>query len=67
MQSWVDEHPKGTSIQVHYDPAKHAKVVLADTDMPLGDAETPANVRLLGIFAAISAPILAIGLIARRR
>jgi hypothetical protein len=67
MQSWVDQHPKGTSIQVHYDPAKHANVVLVDADMPLGDATTPGNLRILGIFAAVSAPILAVGLIVRRR
>lgn len=67
MQSWVDDHPEGTSIQVHYDPAAHAKVVLVDADMPLGDATTPGNVRILGILTAISAPILAFGLIVRRR
>jgi hypothetical protein len=43
MQSWVDEHTEGTSILVHYDPVKHAKVVLVDTDMPLGDAKHPAT------------------------
>jgi hypothetical protein len=67
MQSWVDEHPKGKPIQVHYDPAKHAKVVLADSDMPLGNASTPGNLRVLGVFAAISVLFLAVGLIARRR
>jgi hypothetical protein len=67
MQSWVDGHPAGTSIQVHYDPANHAKVVLVDADMPLGDARTPGNLRVLGIFTAISAPVLALGLIVRRR
>ena len=67
MQSWVDHHPKGTSIHVRYDSANHAKVVLVDADMPLGDATTPGNLRLLGIFTAISAPILALGLIVRKR
>jgi len=67
MQSWVDNHPQGTSIQVHYDLAKAAKVVLVNADMPLGDARTPGNLRILGIFSAISAPILALGLIVRRR
>lgn len=66
MQSWVDAHPAGTSIPVHYDPAQHATAVLIDVGMPLGDARTPGNLRATGLFAAISAAILALGLILRR-
>lgn len=28
MQDWVDAHPQGTPIPVHYDPANHKKAVL---------------------------------------
>ncbi len=52
LQEWVDAHPEGTPIAVHYDPANHSKAVLVATDMPLGGPRTPGNLRLLGIAAA---------------
>ena len=60
MQEWVDAHPQGTPIAVHYDPANHKKAVLVTTDMPLGGPRTPDNLRLLGAFAGSSALLLAI-------
>ncbi len=51
MEDWVDEHPPGTSVAVHYDPANHKKAVLVVTDMPLGGPRTPDNLRLLGVAA----------------
>jgi hypothetical protein len=48
LQEWVDAHPEGTPILVHYDPANHSKAVLVATDMPLGGPRTPGNVKLLG-------------------
>jgi hypothetical protein len=60
MQEWVDEHPPGTPIAVHYDPANHKKAVLLATDMPLGGRRTPANLRLMGFFAGSCVLLLAI-------
>ena len=44
LEDWVAEHPVGTPIVVHYDPAHHAKAVLVATDMPRGGPRTPNNV-----------------------
>ena len=65
LQSWVDAHPRGKPIAVHYDPANHRKAVLVATDMPLGGPRSPANLRLLGILAAASVVLLTIARIAR--
>jgi hypothetical protein len=60
MQDWVDQHPPGTLIAVHYDPANHNKAVLVATDMPLGGPSTPENLKLLGLTAGSCALLLAI-------
>jgi hypothetical protein len=65
LQVWVDEHPEGTPITVHYDPANHKKIVLVTTDMPRGGPRTPSNLKLLGFFAMSCAALLAIARIAR--
>lgn len=52
LQEWVDAHPEGTPMTVHYDPASHGKAALVVTDMPSGGPRTPDNLRLLGIAAA---------------
>jgi len=57
LQGWVDEHPEGTPITVHYDPANHKKAVLVTTDMPLGGPQTPGNLKLLE-FSAVSCLVL---------
>lgn len=49
LQDWVDAHPEGTPVSVHYDPANHGKAVLVETDMPLGGPRTPNNLRVLAI------------------
>jgi len=58
MQVWVDEHPQGTLISVHYDPANPRRAGLVETDMPLGGPHTPSNLKLLGIFAISSVVLL---------
>jgi len=65
MQEWVDEHPPGTPIAVHYDPANHKKATLVATDMPLGGLRTPGNLKLLGVAAGSCALLLAIARITR--
>jgi hypothetical protein len=65
MQEWVDNHPPGTPITVHYDPTNHAKAVLGATDMPLGGLRTPNNLTLLGYAAGGCALLLAIAKITR--
>jgi len=67
LQEWVDEHPEGTEIVVHYDPANHKKAVLVTTDMPLGGPRTPSNLKLLEFCAVSSVVLLAIARIARAR
>jgi len=66
-QEWVDQHPEGTPIEVHYDPANHSKAVLVATDMPSGGPRTQANLKLLGFFAASCALLLTLARIARPR
>lgn len=67
MQEWVDEHPEGIEIEVHYDPANHKEAALVTTDMPLGGPRTPSNLKLLGFFAVSSVVLLTIARIARPR
>jgi|SRR5580704_3283644 hypothetical protein len=67
MQEWVDRHPEGTPMVVHYDPANRSKAVLVVTDMPLAGAQTSNNLKLLGFFAALSVVLLTIARIARPR
>jgi hypothetical protein len=67
LQEWVDEHPEGTPITVHYDPANHKKAVLVTTDMPLAGPRTPGNLKLLGFCAVSCAVLVTIVRIARPR
>jgi len=60
MQGWVDRHPPGTPIGVHYDPAHREQTALLATDMPLGGARTPDNLKLLAVVGATSALLLAL-------
>lgn len=57
LQEWVDEHPEGTAIAVHYDPANRKKAVLVATDMPGAGPRTPNNLKLLG-FCAVSCAVM---------
>lgn len=51
LQEWVDQHPQGTPIVVRYDPAHHAKVVMAATETLFTVLRTPNNVKLLEVWA----------------
>jgi len=66
MREWVDAHPPGMLINVHYNPSSYGKSALVTTDMPLGGPQTQSNVAIAVGFAAISIAMLAIGAIARR-
>jgi hypothetical protein len=67
MQDWVDAHPKGTPIAVHYNPTNPRRAVLVVTDMPLGGPPTPNNLKLLGVAATGCVVLLAIARITRPR
>ena len=67
MQDWVDQHPRGTPIVVHYDPANRRNAVLVATDMPLGGPRTPSNMKLLEAVAASFVILLTIAQIIRPR
>jgi hypothetical protein len=61
LEQWLDEHPAGTPILVHYDPANHRKVVLVSTYLPpLGGPRTPSNLKLLAVCAALFLVLLTI-------
>jgi hypothetical protein len=66
MQDWVDAHPPGTFITIHYDPSDQAKAALVATDMPMGGPQTSRNVSFTEAVAATCAALLAIGMILRR-
>jgi hypothetical protein len=65
LHDWVDAHPPGTPIAVHYNPARRENVVLVRTDMPFGGPQTPNNLKVLGGAAGICAALLAIVAITR--
>jgi hypothetical protein len=67
FEEWVAEHPPGTPIVVHYDPADHTKVALVANYMPLGGPRTPNNVKLLGFLAGGFLVLLTIARIRRSR
>jgi hypothetical protein len=67
MQEWVDRHPEGAPMMVHYDPANRSKAVLVVTDMPLAGPQTSNNLKLLVFFAALSVVSLILMRTARPR
>jgi hypothetical protein len=67
LETWVDEHPQGTPILVHYDPANHNKAVLVTTDMPLAGPTTPNNRKLLKVVAGTFLGLLVLALLTRPR
>jgi hypothetical protein len=67
MEDWAEQHPEGTPMIVHYDPANPGKAALVTTDMPRGGPQTPNNLKLLGFFAAACALLLAIARVTRLR
>ena len=67
FEEWVDAHPKGTPMAVHYDPASHKKAVLIVTDMPLGGTQIPGCLRLLEVAAASCVVLVTIARILRPR
>jgi hypothetical protein len=67
MEDWVEEHPEGTPMVVHYDPANPKKAALVKTDMPRGGPRTPSNLKLLEFFAAASVVLLAVARITKLR
>ena len=67
LEQWVDEHPPETPIPVRYDPAKHVKVVLVGSYMPLGGPRTPNNLKLLEVCVGIFLVLLTMARIMRPR
>ncbi len=65
FQEWVDQHPPGTPVVVHYNPADQTKVVLVSNYMPRGGPRTPNNVKLLEIVAGTFLVLLTIARITR--
>jgi hypothetical protein len=66
LQSWVDTHPQGMTIVIHYDPDSPKSAALVTTDMPLAGPKTPGNLQLLAITALISVGLLGVGAVGWR-
>jgi hypothetical protein len=67
MEEWVDAHPQGATISVHYDPANHQNAALVVTDMPRGGPRTPSNLKLLAVVAFCCITLLSIARLLRPR
>jgi hypothetical protein len=67
LEDWIAEHPPGTPIVVHYNPAHHTKAVLVNTYMPRGGPRTPNNVKVLKVFAGSFVVLLIIARITKPR
>ena len=51
-EAWVNAHPKGTPLQVRYDPGNHKKIVQAADYVPRGGPRTQGNLKMLEFCAA---------------
>jgi hypothetical protein len=67
LEDWVEAHPQGMPIAVHYNPANPKNAVLVATDMPRGGPRTPNNLKLLGTAALICVVLLTIARVGRPR
>lgn len=67
LQAWVDAHPAGTQVELHYDPARPDSAALVHTDMPLAGPRAPGDLRVLRLFAILSLVLLLPGIALRRR
>lgn len=61
MRWWVDRHPAGAVLEVHYDPANQRHAVLTSTDMPLAGPQTTNNIKLILVFAGAYGVLSIIG------
>jgi hypothetical protein len=67
MEDWAEQHPDGTPMIVHYNPADPGQAALVTTDMPRGGPQTSNNLKLLGFFAAACVLLLALARVTRLR
>ncbi len=63
LQAWVDAHPAGTVVELHYDPDSPGDAALVDTDMPLAGPHSPVDLQLAAGFALASLVLLLIGIV----
>jgi hypothetical protein len=61
MQRYVQAHRKGSSIEIHYDPANHSNAVLTSLEMPGAGPRSASNVRLLMVVVFAFLVLLTIG------
>jgi hypothetical protein len=66
MQGWVDQHPRGSVLKVHYDPNNPLNVVLTATDMPMAGPQLSDALILLGTVAAICGLLQLLGRLGSR-
>jgi hypothetical protein len=67
FEEWVNDHPQGTPIVMHYDPANPTKVVQVADNMPRGGPRTPNNLKLLEILAGSFLVLLILARVTRPR
>jgi len=60
LQEWLDKHPRGTPITVHYDPKNPGKAIPVAGELLPGRPRTPSNLKLLGTAAICCLVLLAI-------
>jgi hypothetical protein len=59
FEKWVNDHPPGTPLLIHYNPAHHAKIVLAEY-LPGDGPRTPRNLTLLEVCSGSFLALLAL-------
>jgi hypothetical protein len=66
LQQWVDAHPAGAPIELHYDPAAPQNAALVVTDMPLAGPRSSGDLSVVRVFAVLCLVLLVIGRVWRR-
>jgi hypothetical protein len=67
MRNWASQHPPGTPLPVRYDPQHHNIVVPVAGDMPESGPQVPDDLTAVLIFLLLSAALVTIGRVLRRR
>jgi uncharacterized protein DUF3592 len=67
LYDWLNTHPDRMPILLRYDPANHAKAVIASDYLPGGGPHTQNNLKLLGVCATAFAVLFMLGRLVRPR
>lgn len=67
LEEWLEQHPQGTPIDVHYDPDNHSKIAVVESGMLVGGPRTASNLKVVELFGGGFLVLVAIALIVRPR